>query len=152
MASLATCYILGNLSRDPESRVTPKGTAICAFSVAVNQDYKDASGTNHESVSFFDIESWGKQGESCQKYLTKGARVLVVGTLKQDTWEDKTSGQKRSKIKVVAQNVQFLSATKTAAPAGEFSEPPAAAQSPSASQPPCTAPAHTASDDSEIPF
>ena len=152
MASLANCYIAGNLGRDPESRVTSKGTTICVFSVAVNQDFKDASGAVHKSVSFFDIEAWGKQGESCQKYLTKGSPVLVVGTLKQDTWEDKTSGQKRSKIKVVAQNVQFLGKA-AAAPAGEFDEP-AGTPPPPASPPQGTTPARTApiDDGSDVPF
>ena len=148
MASLANCYIAGNLCRDPESRVTPKGTSMCAFSVAVNQDYKDASGAVHKSTSFFDIEAWGKQGESCQKYLTKGSPVLVVGTLKQDTWEDKATGQKRSKIKVVAQNVQFLGKVAAPAPAGEFDEP--AGAPPPASSQQGTTPAHTTPDD--VPF
>ena len=151
MASLANCYIAGNLCRDPESRVTPKGTTICVFSVAVNQDFKDASGAVHKSTSFFDIEAWGKQGESCQKYLTKGSPVLVVGTLKQDTWEDKATGQKRSKIKVVAQNVQFLGKA-AAAPAGEFDEPAGASPQP-ASPPQGTTPAHTApAPEDDVPF
>lgn len=149
MASLANCYIAGNLCRDPESRVTPKGTSMCAFSVAVKQDYKDASGAVHKSTSFFDIEAWGKQGESCQKYLTKGSPALVVGTLKQDTWEDKTTGQKRSKIKVVAQNVQFLGKAATPAPAGEFDEP--AGAPPPASSPQGTTPEHTEPAD-DVPF
>lgn len=121
MASLASAIIVGNVCRDPETRVTPKGTAICQFSVAVNRKVK-----GEDKASFFDIEAWDKTAEFVQKYITKGRVVLVQGRLEQDTWEDKTSGQKRSKIKVVAFEVQALD-KKPAAPAED--EAPASAVS-----------------------
>jgi single-strand DNA-binding protein len=102
-------FLIGNLTRDPELRVTPKGTAICQFGIAVNRQFKDESGATRDETTFVDIEAWGKQGELVSKYLTKGSLAMVEGRLKLDQWEDKTSGQKRSKIKVVLDNVQFLS-------------------------------------------
>ncbi len=109
MAYLNKVFLIGNLTRDPELRVTPKGTAICQFGIAVNRQFKDESGATRDETTFVDIEAWGKQGELVSKYLTKGSLAMVEGRLKLDQWEDKTSGQKRSKIKVVLDNVQFLS-------------------------------------------
>jgi single-strand DNA-binding protein len=109
MAYLNKVFLIGNLTRDPELRVTPKGTAICQFGLAVNRQFKDESGATRDETTFIDIEAWGKQGELVSKYLTKGSPAMVEGRLKLDQWEDKTSGQKRSKLKVVLDNVQFLS-------------------------------------------
>ena len=109
MASLNKVFLIGNLTRDPELRVTPKGTAICQFGLAVNRQFKDESGQTRDETTFIDIEAWGKQGELVSKYLSKGSPAMVEGRLKLDQWEDKTSGQKRSKLKVVLDNVQFLS-------------------------------------------
>ena len=109
MASLNNVVLLGNLTRDPELRVTPKGTAICQFGLAVNRQFKDESGQTRDETTFVDIEAWGKQGELVAKYLTKGSPALVQGRLKLDQWEDKQTQQKRSKLKVVLENVQFLS-------------------------------------------
>ena len=109
MAYLNKVFLIGNLTRDPELRVTPKGTPICQFGIAVNRQFKDESGATRDETTFVDIEAWGKQGELVAKYLTKGSLAMVEGRLKFDQWEDKTSGQKRSKLKVVLDNVQFLS-------------------------------------------
>jgi single-strand DNA-binding protein len=109
MASLNKVFLIGNLTRDPELRVTPKGTAICQFGLAVNRQFKDDSGQTRDETTFVDIEAWGKQGELVSKYLTKGSPAMVEGRLKLDQWEDKQSGQKRSKLKIVLDNVQFLS-------------------------------------------
>ncbi len=116
MAYLNKVFLIGNLTRDPELRVTPKGTAICQFGLAVNRQFKDESGQTRDETAFIDIEAWGKQGELVSKYLTKGSPAMVEGRLKLDQWEDKTSGQKRSKLKVVLENVQFLSSGR--GPAG----------------------------------
>jgi single-strand DNA-binding protein len=109
MAYLNKVFLIGNLTRDPELRVTPKGTPICQFGIAVNRQFKDESGATRDETTFVDIEAWGKQGELVAKYLTKGSPAMVEGRLKFDQWEDKASGQKRSKLKVVLDNVQFLS-------------------------------------------
>jgi single-strand DNA-binding protein len=118
MASLNKVFLIGNLTRDPELRVTPKGTAICQFGIAVNRQFKDDSGATRDETTFVDIEAWGKQGELVSKYLSKGSLAMVEGRLKFDQWEDKTSGQKRSKLKVVLDNVQFLSTRNSPAGGG----------------------------------
>jgi len=132
MAYLNTVFLIGNLTRDPELRVTPKGTAICSFGLAVNRQYRDESGAARDETTFVDIEAWGKQGELVSKYLTKGSPAMVEGRLRLDAWESKT-GEKRSKLKVVLDNVQFLSrggggggggpAVSTGEPAGESNDP-----------------------------
>jgi single-strand DNA-binding protein len=109
MATFNKCILAGNLTRDPEMRTTPKGTAICQFGLAINRQFKDESGQSRDDTTFVDCEAWGKVAELIAKYLTKGAQALIEGRLKLDTWEDKQSGQKRSKLKVVVENVQFLS-------------------------------------------
>jgi single-strand DNA-binding protein len=108
MASYNKVILLGNLTRDPELRVTPRGTPICQFGLAVNRQYKDESGQLREEVNFLDIEAWGKQGEVISKYMTKGRPLFMEGRLKYDQWEDKTTGQKRSRIKIVLENFQFI--------------------------------------------
>ena len=118
MASFNQVILVGNLTRDPELRVTPKGTAICQFGLAVNRQFKDESGQTRDETTFVDIEAWGKQGELVAKYLTKGSPALVQGRLKLDQWEDKQTQQKRSKLKVVLENVQFLSSRGAAGGGG----------------------------------
>lgn len=122
MAYLNKVFLIGNLTRDPELRVTPKGTAICQFGLAVNRQFKDESGQTRDETAFIDIEAWGKQGELVSKYLTKGSPAMVEGRLKFDSWEDKQSGQKRSKLKVVLENVQFLSSRGGAGGGGAASD------------------------------
>jgi single-strand DNA-binding protein len=118
MAYLNKVFLIGNLTRDPELRVTPKGTAICQFGLAVNRQFKDESGQTRDETAFVDIEAWGKQGELVAKYLTKGSPAMVEGRLKFDQWEDKQTQQKRSKLKVVLENVQFLSSRGAGGAAG----------------------------------
>lgn len=99
---------MGNLTRDPELRVTPKGTAICQFSLAINRKWKDEGQQEREEVTYVDCEAWGKAGENIAKYCTKGRPLFVNGRLKLDQWEDKTTKEKRSKMKVVVEQFQFL--------------------------------------------
>lgn len=108
MPNLNQVNLIGNLTRDPELRVTPKGTAICAFSLAINRKFKDDSGGEREEVTYVDCEAWGKAGENIAKYCTKGRPLYVGGRLKLDQWEDKTTKEKRSKMKVVVEQFQFL--------------------------------------------
>lgn len=108
MASFNKVYLMGNLTRDPELRVTPKGTPICQFGLAVNRQFKDDAGQTRDETTFVDIEAWGRQGETISKYCTKGKPLFVEGRLKLDTWDDKTTGQKRNKMKVVLENFQFI--------------------------------------------
>ena len=116
MANLNRVMLIGNLTRDPELRVTPKGTAICQFGLAINRSYKDDSGQTKEETTFIDVEAWGKAGENIAKYCTKGRPLFVEGRLKLDQWEDKATQQKRSKLKVVLENFQFLGGREGGAP------------------------------------
>src|SRR5689334_4569002 len=108
MPSLNKVLLMGNLTRDPELRVTPKGTPICQFALAVNRQFKMESGESREEVIFVDIEAWGKQGETIAKYCTKGKPLYVEGRLRLDQWEDKNTKEKKSRMKVVLENFQFL--------------------------------------------
>ncbi|MDR1284492.1 MAG: single-stranded DNA-binding protein [Opitutaceae bacterium] len=108
MASFNKVILMGNLTRDPELRVTPRGTPICSFGLAVNRKYRDESQQLREEVNFFDLEAWGKTGEIISKYMKRGDPLLVEGRLKYDQWEDKNTGQKRSKIKIIVETSQFI--------------------------------------------
>jgi single-strand DNA-binding protein len=108
MPSLNKVLLMGNLTRDPELRVTPKGTPICQFSLAINRQFKMDSGESREEVIYVDVEAWGKQGETIAKYCTKGRPLYVEGRLRLDQWEDKNTKEKRSRMKVVLEQFQFL--------------------------------------------
>ena len=108
MASYNRVVIIGNLTRAPEIRHTTSGQAICQLGMAVNRKWKDAQGQDKEDVCFVDVTVWGKQGESCAKYLDKGSSALVEGRLQFDSWDDQATGAKRSKLSVVGENVRFL--------------------------------------------
>ena len=100
--------IMGNLTRDPELRSTPSGAQVCGFSVAVNRTFKDSSGQQQEAVSFIDCSAWGKAGEIIAQYAKKGSGIMVSGRLDQRSWEDKESGQKRSRVEIVVEDFNFL--------------------------------------------
>ena len=125
MASFNKVILIGNLTRDPELRYTPSGQAVCDFSIAINRKYS-VNGQEKDEVCFVDVVAWSKQAESCGKYLKKGACVFVDGRLRNDTWEDR-DGKKRSKLRVTADRVQFMSSgTSSSAPSSrgnyEYSE------------------------------
>ena len=107
MRGFSKAIITGNLTRDPELRTTPNGASVCSFSVAVNRVYRDASGEQREDVSFIDCSAWGKLGEMINQYAKKGSGVLVSGRLDQRSWEDKTTGQKRSRVEIVVEDFNF---------------------------------------------
>ena len=107
MRGFSKAIITGNLTRDPELRTTPNGASVCSFSVAVNRIYKDANGEQREDVSFIDCSAWGKLGEMIAQYAKKGSGVLVSGRLDQRSWEDKTTGQKRSRVEIVVEDFNF---------------------------------------------
>ena len=108
MASLNKVLLMGNLTRDPELRYIPSGTAVAKFGLAVNRDYTDrASGEKKEDVCFVDITVWGKQAENCNQYLSKGRQVFIEGRLEFSSWETK-EGEKRSRLEVIGERVTFL--------------------------------------------
>jgi single-strand DNA-binding protein len=108
MVAFNKVIVAGNLSRDIELRHLPNGTAVTDASLAINSQWKGKDGQKHEEVTFVDCTLWGKTAELAADYLKKGSSVLFEGSLKQESWEDKTSGQKRSKIKVNVDSMQFL--------------------------------------------
>ena len=108
MASFNKVILAGNLTRDPELRYTPKGTAIARIGLACNRKWKSETGEMKEEVTFVDVDAFGKQAETIGQYLKKGRPILIEGRLKFDQWEDKQSGQKKSKLGVVLESFQFL--------------------------------------------
>jgi single-strand DNA-binding protein len=107
-ASYNRVLLIGNLTRDPEVRYTGSGTAIARLGIAVNRRYRDRDDQWQEETTFVDVEVWGRQGENCNQYLSKGRSVFVEGRLKLDQWQDRNTGQNRSRLTVVGERVQFL--------------------------------------------
>ena len=123
MASFNKVILMGNLTRDPEVRYTPNGAAVASFAIAVNRKYRQGDETKEE-VSYIDIVVFGKQAEYCGQYLSKGDPALIEGRLQQRRWDDKESGQKRSKVEVAAQSVTFMPKRKHDQGQGEQEQPP----------------------------
>ena len=158
MASFNKVMIIGNLTRDPEIKYTPKGTAIADIGLAVNRNYTTDSGEKREEVTFIDVTLWGRVAEIVGEYCKKGRPLFVEGRLQLDTWDDKATGQKRSKLKVVGENLQFLSTGKTGGSGGGggYSERPQQASAPQQrSGPPqgaSAAPVDDFQEEDDIPF
>ena len=108
MASVNKVMLLGNITRDIEVRYTPKGTAVCELGMAVNRIRTGENGERIEDVTFVDVTLWGRNAELAGKYLSKGRSVFIEGRLNLDQWDDKTTGQKRSRLRVVGENMQFI--------------------------------------------
>jgi len=114
MASLNKVFLIGNLTRSPELRYTPSGTAVSDLRLAVNRNYTTQTGEKRDETCFLTVVVWGKQAESCSEYLDKGSPVMVEGRLQARDWETK-DGQKRNVVEVVAERVQFMGRGKAAA-------------------------------------
>lgn len=108
MASLNKVLLMGNLTRNPEIRYTPGGSAVCEFGMAMNRRFVQANGQEKDETCFVDITVWGKQAESSSRYLQKGSSVFVEGRLVYDQWVEKDTGNKRSRLRIYAERVQFL--------------------------------------------
>ena len=113
MASFNKVILVGNLTRDPELRYTPKGMAIAKVGLAVNRNWTTETGEKKEEVTFVDIDIFGRTAENVSQYMRKGSPILIEGRLRLDQWDDKQTGQKRSKLAVVAEVVQFLGGPRT---------------------------------------
>jgi single-strand DNA-binding protein len=124
MANLNKVFLMGRLTFDPELRRTPSGTAVTELRMAVNRQYSSREGERNEETLFIDVTVWDRQAENCCQYLKKGRSVHVEGHLKMDTWDDKTTGEKRSKVKVLAERVQFLDTREPMVMTDESSAPP----------------------------
>ena len=108
MASFNKVILLGNLTRDPEVRYTPKGSAVCDLGIAVNRVYTTEGGEKREEVTFVDVVLWARLAEIAGEYLKKGRPIFIEGRLQMDTWDDKQTGQKRTKLRVVGESMQLL--------------------------------------------
>jgi len=144
MANLNKVLLLGNVTRDPEVRYTPKGSAVCDLGIAVNRAYTTDSGEKREEVTFVDVTLWGRTAEVASEYLKKGRPVFIEGRLQMDSWDDKQTGQKRTRLRVVAENMQLLGGRppgggETSGESRQTSAPP---KSSAAAEP----------DEDEIPF
>lgn len=150
MASFNKVVILGNLTRSPEVKFTPKGTAVCEIGMALNHTYKTDSGEKRETVTFVDVTLWGRVAEIAGEYCKKGSQLLVEGRLDTDVWDDKTTGQKRTKLKVTGENIQLLGG-KDDAPAPQR-PPQGRAPATPPPRPPADPDLDAPEDGSDIPF
>ena len=153
MASFNRVVLVGNLTRDPEVRYTPSQTAVTDIGLAVNRQWFDkATNSRKEDVSFIDVTLWGRQAEVAGEYLSKGRQVLIEGRLQMDTWEDKESGQKRSKLKVIGESMQMLGSRGDGQSSGGGAAPRQSQSTPPQSTPPqSTPPPHESFYDTPAP-
>ena len=160
MANVNKVMLLGNITRDLEVRYTPKGTAVCDLGMAVNRIRTGDNGERIEEVTYVDVTLWGRQAELAGQYLSKGRSVFIEGRLQLDQWDDKQTGQKRSRLRVVGENMQFIggqggsggnqggsSAPRQQAPPSEQQQAP-----PQANQGGAAAAENFDNDDDDIPF
>ncbi|MFV0416276.1 MAG: single-stranded DNA-binding protein [Chthoniobacterales bacterium] len=153
MASVNKVILIGNVTRDPELKYTPKGTAVTEVGLAVNRNYNTDSGDRKEETTFVDITLWGKTAEIACQYLKKGRPVYFEGRLQLDSWEDKQSGAKRSRLRVVGETMQFLGGggTRSDSDGGGYENRPSRSQS-SGYESRRSEPSGSQSDDDDIPF
>lgn len=154
MANVNKVMLLGNVTRDPEVRYTPKGTAVTDLGLAVNRIRNNEQGERIEEVTYVDVTLWGRQAELAGQYLAKGRSVFIEGRLQLDQWEDKESGQKRSRLRVVCENMQFVGGGGTSGGGGSGDSSDQRSARP-ASPPPAQGGAaddHFGEEEDEIPF
>ena len=135
MRGFSKAIITGNLTRDPELRNTPNGASVCSFSVAVNRTFKDSNGDQKEDVSYIDCSAWGRLGEMINQYAKKGSGVLVSGRLDQRSWEDKTSGQKRSRVEIVVEDFNFTGSSRDNGGSNNFESSNTSSEAPASDLP-----------------
>lgn len=156
MANVNKVMLLGNITRELEVRYTPKGTAVCDLGMAINRIRTGDNGERIEEVTYVDVTLWGRQAELAGQYLAKGRPVFIEGRLQLDQWDDKQTGQKRSRLRVVAENMQFIGGGGQSgggnAPRQQSGQPPQAQNQ--APPPQGGAPAADSfdNDDDDIPF
>ncbi|MCH7990063.1 MAG: single-stranded DNA-binding protein [Planctomycetes bacterium] len=152
MASFNRVILMGNLTRDPQVRYTPGGTAVTDIGLAVNRTWFDkTTQQKREDVTFIDVTLWGRQAEVAGEYLSKGRSVLIEGRLQLDQWDDKETGQKRSKLKVVCENMTMVGGRPSGSPQGESANPEAQFSEPNPAESFQESPQAAAPND-EVPF
>ena len=155
MANVNKVILIGNVTRDPEVKFTSKGSAVTDIGLAINRNYTLDNGEKREETTFVDVELWGRLAEIAGEYAKKGRPLYVEGRLRMDTWEDKASGQKRSRMKVVGENLQLLGGRTEGGgsrPAGGGEHESHEAPAPRRSAPPPSRPAPSSEPDDDIPF
>lgn len=157
MASFNKVILAGNLTRDPELRYTPKGTAIAKLALAVNRRWTGEDGQTREEVTYVDIDAFGKQAEVISQYLRKGGGLLLEGRLKLDQWDDKQTGQKRSRLGVVLESFTFLGGRPEGSGSAPSAPPASVPGRVSGNRPSAAAPAPADAeggppDDDDVPF
>jgi single-strand DNA-binding protein len=155
MANLNKVMLIGNLTRDPELRHTPSGKSVAELGLAINRSWTNDQGQKQEDTTFVDVSVWGRQAEVIQQYVTKGSPIYIEGRLQLDSWDDKATGQKRSKLRVICENFQFLGG-KAGSPGtnsgGGSSERPSQGTPSRAPKGASAAPADDFQEDDDIPF
>jgi single-strand DNA-binding protein len=152
MASFNKVILLGNLTRDPEVRYTPKGSAVCDLGIAVNRVYTTEGGERREEVTFVDVVLWARLAEIAGEYLRKGRPVFIEGRLQMDSWDDKQTGQKRTKLRVVGESMQLLGGRPGGATGETADEDRVATSAGNKTAAPPKSAKPTEPDDDEIPF
>jgi len=158
MANVNKVILIGNVTRDPEVKFTSKGSAVTDIGLAINRNYTLDNGDKREETTFVDVELWGRLAEIAGEYAKKGRPIYIEGRLRMDTWDDKASGQKRSRMKVVGENLQLLGARTGGSPGSHSGEnesydsnaPQPAPRRTAPPQRPVAPPTNEADDD--IPF
>jgi len=152
MANFNKVILAGNLTRDPELRYTPKGTAVARIGIAINRTWKNEAGETKEETTFVDVDAFGRQAEVIAQYLKRGRPILMEGRLRYEQWDDKQTGQKRSKLGVVLEGFQFMDSGNRGDSGSEAprSRPSGAAQQQSPAEAPDSAP--PAPEEDDVPF
>jgi single-strand DNA-binding protein len=151
MASFNKVILVGNLTRDPELRYTPKGVAIAKIGLAVNRVWTSETGEKKEEVTFIDLDAFGKTAENIGKYMRKGSPLLVEGRLRLDQWDDKQTGQKRSRLGVVVETCQFLGGPNRGGE-GSPGEAPRRQPSPAPAEAASAEPEPPPAEEDDVPF
>lgn len=153
MANFNKVILIGNLTRDPELRYTPKGMAIAKVGLAINRNWTSEGGEKKEEVTFVDVDIFGRTAENVAQYMKKGRPIMIEGRLRLDQWDDKQTGQKRSRLGVVAETVQFLgSPSGGGGGGGEGGESAPRRSAPASAPAPSSAPEPDMPSDDDVPF
>ena len=158
MPNLNKVMLMGNLTRDPEIKYTPKGTAIANFGIAINRVFTPEGGEKREEVTFIDLEAFGRTAEVIGEYFKKGKPIFIEGRLKLDQWDDKTTGKKMSKLRVVVESFEFLGSREGGGGGGEGGgdsggsshSAPARSSAPPPRRPPASPPRPPADPDLDV--
>ena len=152
MASLNKVMLIGNVTRDPEVKYTPKGSAVADLGLAINRNYTNQTGEKIEEVTYVDVELWGRLAEIAGEYAKKGRSIFIEGRLRIDSWEDKQSGQKRNRLKVVGEVLQLLGSRPGGQGGGAAADLEGEAPASRPSRPASAKPSPSEPADDDIPF